>query len=74
MLQRTGEDLQQINELYAGGAPLTPVNLHLHLHFNEPRGRAALQAGGYIDEWHPAGLRIVLEMKWPETFQQKVAP
>lgn len=73
MIQRTGEDLQQINELYARGAPLTPVNLHLHLHFDEPRARAALQAGGYIDEWHPGGLRIVLETKWPETSQEKVA-
>ena len=73
MLQRTGEDLQQINELYARGVPLTPVNLHLHLHFNEPRARAALQAGGYIDEWHPAGLRIVVEMKSPESSQKNVA-
>jgi hypothetical protein len=73
MLQRTGEDLQQINELYARGAPLTPVNLHLHLHFNEPRARAALHAGGYIDEWHPAGLRIVLEMKSPESSEERVA-
>lgn len=58
-LDQTADDLEKINELYAEGVPLTTANIQRLSGFSLARIRAAMQAGLYVEEWHPAGLSYI---------------
>jgi hypothetical protein len=58
-LEQTTADLERINGLYVEGVPLTMAAVQSHLGISAARARAALQAGLYMEEWHPVGVSLV---------------